>query len=89
MGRALVNKGGASALPSAPISTGEMTVPMSGRAIVNAFAKGTKKAPKGAAMVGEKGKEIVIMKGGEKVIPNNKVSKYMRGEIMKAKFKKK
>lgn len=65
-----------------------------GRALVNrgempAYKEGTNNASKGPAMVGEKGKEIVIMKGGEKVIPNNKVSKYMKGEIMKAKFKKK
>jgi len=59
-----------------------------GRALVNAYAKGTKNASKGAAMVGEKGKEIVVMKGGEKVIPNNKVSKYLQGKIVQAKNKK-
>ena len=65
-----------------------------GRAIVNkgemsAYAKGTNNAMKGAAMVGEKGKEIVMMKGGEKVIPNKEVPKYLQGKIIKAKFKNK
>lgn len=63
-----------------------------GRAIVNkgemsAYKDGTNSASKGAAMVGEKGKEIVMMKGGEKVIPNKEVPKYMKGQIIKAKFK--
>jgi phage-related tail protein len=40
-------------------------------------------------MVGEKGKEIVMMKGGEKVIPNKEVPKYLNGKIIKAKFKNK
>jgi phage-related tail protein len=73
-GRALVNK--SSAMPD-------------GRAIVNTYSKGTNNASKGAAIVGEKGKEIVIMKGGEKVIPNNKVSKYMSDNKIKTKVKKK
>jgi phage-related tail protein len=67
-GRALVNK--SSAMPD-------------GRAIVNAYSKGTNNASKGAAIVGEKGKEIVIMKGGEKVIPNNKISKYISDNKIK------
>lgn len=65
-----------------------------GRALVNkgemsAYKYGTNSASKGAAMVGEKGKEIVMMKGGEKVIPNNKVSKYLSGKIIQAKNKNK
>lgn len=65
-----------------------------GRALVNkgemsAYKDGTNNASKGPAIVGEKGKEIVIMKGGEKVIPNNKVSKFLSGKIIQAKNKKK
>ena len=73
-GRVLVNRG--TEMPST-------------RGIVNAYAKGTNNAMKGAAMVGEKGKEVVMMKGGEKVIPNKEVPKYLKGKIISAKFKNK
>lgn len=85
MGRALVNKSSAIDDSRGIVNN---TAP-DGRAIVNAYAKGTNNASKGAAIVGEKGKEIVIMKGGEKVIPNNKVPKYLSGKIIQAKLKKK
>jgi SLT domain-containing protein len=86
-GRAIVNK-------SSAIDDGRMLVNKSsaiddGRALVNAYAKGTNNASKGAVMVGEKGKEIVIMKGGEKVVPNNKVAKYLSENKIKTKVKKK
>jgi phage-related tail protein len=73
-GRALVNKS-SDVAPS--------------RGIVNAYSKGTNNASKGAAIVGEKGKEIVIMKGGEKVVPNNKVAKYLSENKIQEKIKKK
>ena len=87
MGRALVNN--TEAPDGRGIVNKGMTEPFGSRGIVNAYAKGTDNAAKGPAMVGEKGKEIVMMKGGEKVIPNNKVSKYISGKIIQAKNKKK
>ena len=38
------------------------------------FATGTNSAPKGIALVGEKGPELVRFRGGEQVIPNNQIS---------------
>lgn len=38
---------------------------------VQAYAEGTDNAAPGVALVGEKGPELVVMQGGEKVIPNN------------------
>lgn len=84
-GRALVNK--SSGMPESRGIVNN-TAP-DGRAIVNAYAKGTNNASKGAAIVGEKGKEIVIMKGGEKVIPNDKISNYISDNKIKTKVKKK
>lgn len=100
MGRALVNKTSAIDDGRAIVNKSSDVDPSRGlvnktsdvdptRGIVNAYSKGTNNASKGAAMVGEKGKEIVIMKGGEKVIPNNKVPKYLSGKIIQAKLKKK
>jgi len=86
-GRALVNK--SSAIDDSRGIVNKSSAMPDGRAIVNAYSKGTNNASKGAAIVGEKGKEIVIMKGGEKVIPNNKVSKYMSDNKIKTKVKKK
>jgi len=41
---------------------------------VPGFATGTNSAPRGVALVGEKGPELVRFGGGEVVIPNNKLS---------------
>ena len=38
------------------------------------FAKGTDSAPAGMAVVGEQGPELVVMNGGEKVVPNHKLN---------------
>lgn len=37
------------------------------------FARGTSSAPRGMAWVGERGPELVQFRGGERVIPNNKL----------------
>lgn len=37
------------------------------------FADGTDYAPRGMAMVGERGPELMMMRGGEKIIPNHKL----------------
>ncbi|MGQ3275891.1 MAG: phage tail length tape measure family protein, partial [Shinella sp.] len=41
---------------------------------VPGFAAGTNSAPKGVALVGEKGPELVRFRGGEQVIPNNQIN---------------
>ncbi|MXN45926.1 hypothetical protein GR138_12050 [Shinella kummerowiae] len=41
---------------------------------VPGFATGTNSAPKGIALVGEKGPELVRFRGGEQVIPNNQIN---------------
>jgi SLT domain-containing protein len=87
MGRAIVNN--TADAPDGRVLVNRGTEMPSSRGLVNAYAKGTNNAIKGAAMVGEKGKEIVMMKGGEKVISNKEVPKYMKGKIIKAKFKNK
>lgn len=43
------------------------------------FAKGTNYAPRGIALVGEKGPELVHFGGGEKVIPNHELAGMMGG----------
>lgn len=87
MGRAIVNN--TADAPDGRVLVNRGTEMPSSRGLVNAYAKGTKKALPGPAMVGEKGKEIVMMKGGEKVIANKEVPKYLKGKIIKAKFKNK
>lgn len=44
------------------------------------FGKGTKYAPKGPAIVGENGPELVMFKGGEQVIPNSALTSMMSGK---------
>lgn len=41
--------------------------------LIPGFAKGTNSAPRGLAVVGENGPELVRFSGGEQVIPNNKL----------------
>lgn len=41
--------------------------------LIPGFAKGTNSAPRGLAVVGENGPELVRFGGGEQVIPNNKL----------------
>ena len=43
------------------------------------FATGTNNAPKGLAIVGEKGPELVNFKGGEKVYTNTNTQKILAG----------
>lgn len=40
----------------------------------NRYARGTRSAARGAAIVGEEGPELLIMAGGETVIPNDKLA---------------
>ena len=42
--------------------------------LIPGFAKGTNSAPRGLAVVGENGPELVRFRGGEQVIPNHKLS---------------
>jgi len=42
------------------------------------YAKGTKSAKKGVAVVGENGPELVNFKGGESVVPSNKIGKALK-----------
>ncbi|MEN6292293.1 MAG: hypothetical protein ABFD07_09825, partial [Methanobacterium sp.] len=45
------------------------------------YAEGTGAAKPGMALVGEKGPELVMMKGGETVIPNHKLHAYAKGTL--------
>lgn len=42
--------------------------------LIPGFAKGTNNAPRGLAVVGENGPELVRFRGGEQVIPNHKLT---------------
>src|SRR5690606_5252651 len=42
--------------------------------LIPGFAKGTNSAPRGLAVVGENGPELVRFNGGEQVIPNHKLN---------------
>ncbi|NYD84322.1 tape measure protein [Brucella intermedia] len=42
--------------------------------LIPGFAKGTNSAPRGLAVVGENGPELVRFRGGEQVIPNHKLT---------------
>lgn len=42
--------------------------------LIPGFAKGTSSAPRGVALVGEKGPELVRFRGGEQVIPNHRLT---------------
>lgn len=46
---------------------------------VPAYAKGTDNAKPGMALVGENGPELVMMQGGEKVLPNDDTEKLVNG----------
>lgn len=46
---------------------------------IPAFAKGTKNAPKGYALVGEEGPEVVYFKGGERVFTHTESKTLMKG----------
>lgn len=46
-------------------------------AFIPGFAEGTSFAPRGLALVGEKGPELVIMSGGEQVIPADKTARLL------------
>lgn len=50
---------------------------------IQQYACGTKNAKKGYAIVGENGPEIVKMKGGEEVIPNDDIEKLISDERCK------
>lgn len=47
--------------------------------LINAFAKGTDNAPKGLAIVGEAGPELVNFNGGEQVLNNRNTNKALEG----------
>ena len=47
--------------------------------LINAFAKGTDNAPKGLALVGEAGPELVNFNGGEQVLNNRNTNKALEG----------
>lgn len=47
--------------------------------LINAFAKGTDNAPKGLAIVGEAGPELVNFNGGEQVLNNRNTNKTLEG----------
>lgn len=47
--------------------------------LINAFAKGTDNAPKGLALVGEAGPELVNFNGGEQVLNNRNTNKTLEG----------
>ncbi|WP_343314892.1 hypothetical protein AAIB41_15275 [Brucella sp. BE17] len=42
--------------------------------LIPGFARGTNSAPRGVALVGEKGPELVRFRGGEQVIPNHRLT---------------
>ena len=46
-------------------------------AFIPGFAKGTNFAPRGLALVGEQGPELVMMSGGERVIPADKTARLL------------
>jgi len=46
---------------------------------ISFFGRGTKYAPKGPAIVGENGPELVMFKGGEQVIPNSALNAMTSG----------
>ena len=53
------------------------------QATVSSYASGTKNAKPGYAIVGENGPEIVKMKGGEEVIPNDRAERIISDERIK------
>lgn len=68
----LIAAGVATAMTAAQVAViGQQRMPQ--------FAKGTKNAPRGFALVGEKGPEIVFMQGGERVYTHTETKSIMGG----------